>query len=140
MPNPIITNYDTMSLTVWNAEYGDIRLHHADAITYPAGQVLAFDGANGNWKVTDSTTDTVANAKAVLNAETVFTGSESGGIKVVRAIIGGKVDAGQLVFEGTDDLDTIPTPAAGADSFRVQLRGYGIIAEDLTQQQIQDNQ
>ena len=140
MPNPIITDYDTMSLTVWNAEYRDVRLHHSGAITYPGGQVLAFDGANGNWKATDSTTATVANAKAVLFAETEFTGSEVGGIKRVRAVIGGKVDAGQLVFEGSDTLDTIPTPAADADSFRVQLRGYGIIAEDLAQQQIQDNQ
>ncbi|MCP4677084.1 MAG: hypothetical protein GY854_16530 [Deltaproteobacteria bacterium] len=115
-----------------------MRLHHSGAVTYPLGQVIAFDAANGNWKVTDSTVATVANAKAVLVAETVFTGSESGGIKLVRAVIGGKVDADQLVFEGTDTLDTVPSGAA--DSFRTQLRSYGIIAEELAQQRIEDNQ
>ena len=76
----------------------------------------------------------------INDAETEYTGSEPGSVKKVRAIVGGKVDASQLDFEGTDTLTTIPTPGAGADNFKVQLRAYGIIAEDLAQQQIQDNQ
>lgn len=135
MPDPVINNFDTMSLTVWNAEYRDITLNAPGAVTYPLGTVLAFDASAAKWKITKSGTAAVANAKALLVAETEFTGA---GDKLVRAIIGGKVDAGQLVFDGADTLDTIP--AGADDSFRLQLRGYGILAEDLAQQQIQDNQ
>lgn len=143
MPNPVITNYNTGSLVVWDGIYADITLYNSGAATFPEGQILAFDGINGaNYKITDSTiTDPdQANAKAVLAEITTFTGSEPGSTKLVRAIIGGKVDAGQLVFEGSDDLDTVPVLAAGADSFRIQLRAYGIIAENLAQQNIEDNQ
>ena len=135
---PVITNYDTGSLVVWDGEYRDLRLHHSGAVTYPLGQVLAFDAANGNWKITVSGTPAVANAKAVLVAATEYTGSEPGSVKLVRALIGGKVDAGQLVFDGSDTLDTVP--AGAADSFRTQLRAYGIIADELAQQRTEDNQ
>lgn len=139
MPDqPIINNYDTGSLVVWNGEYRDITLYYNGAITLPLGKALAFDAANGNWKITDSTVANQANAKAVLVAETTYTGSEPGSVKLVRAVIGGKVDPGQLVFEGSDTLDTIP--AGAVDSFRTQLRAYGIIADDLAQQYIEDNQ
>ncbi len=135
MPNPIITNQDTSSLVVFNGQYSDITLNAGGAVIYPKGTVLAFDAAAAKWKITESGTPAVANAKALLSQTTEFPGA---GDKLVRAVIGGEVDADLLVFDGSDDLDTIPGGAD--DSFRVQLRGYGIIAKPLAEQYKQDNQ
>ena len=135
MLNPEITNYDTGSLVLENGKFGDINLNAAGAIIYPAGQVLAFDATAAKWKITVSGTAVVANAKAVLAAETEFIGA---GDKLVRAIIGGVVDQNLLVFDGADTIDTIP--AGAADSFGLQLRDYGIEVIDPAQQLIEDNQ
>ena len=135
MSNPEITNYDTGSLVLENGKFGDINLNAAGAIIYPAGQVLAFDATAGKWKITVSGTAAVANAKAVLAAETEFAGA---GDKLVRAILGGVVDQNLLVFDGTDTIATIP--AGADDSFGLQLRDYGIDAIDPAQQLIEDNQ
>ena len=135
MSNPEITNYDTGSLVLANGKFGDINLNAAGAIIYPAGQVLAFDATAAKWKITVSGTAVVANAKAVLAAETEFAGA---GDKLVRAIIGGVVDQNLLVFDGADTIDTIP--AGAADSFGLQLRDYGIEVIDPAQQLIEDNQ
>lgn len=135
MPNPVINNYDTGSLVLKDGEYADISLEAAGIVTYPEGQVLAFDAPDGNWKITQSGTAAVANAKAILAAETEFTGA---GEKLVRAIIGGTVDKNLLVFDGFDSIATIP--AGAADSFGLELRGYGILAIDPAQQLIEDNQ
>lgn len=135
MSNPSITNYDTGSLVLANGKFGDINLNAAGAIIYPAGQVLAFDATAAKWKITVSGTAVVANAKAVLAAETEFAGA---GDKLVRAIIGGVVDQNLLVFDGADTIDTIP--AGAADSFGLQLRDYGIEVIDPAQQLIEDNQ
>ena len=135
MPNPEITNQDTGSLTVFDGQYGDITLNAPGAVTYPKGTVLAFDASAGKWKATVSGTAAVANAKALLAQETEFPGA---GDKLVRGVIGGEVDDDKLVFDGADDLDTIP--ASAADSFRLQLRSYGIIAKPLAEQLNQDNQ
>lgn len=135
MPNPEIINYDTGSLVLANGKFGDITLNAAGVITYPAGQALAFDASAAKWKITESGTAAVANAKAVLAAETVFTGA---GDKLVRAILGGTVDQNLLVFDGSDTIATIP--AGAADSFGLQLRDYGIEVIDPAQQLIEDNQ
>lgn len=135
MPNPKIINYDTGSLVLANGKFGDITLNAGGVITYPEGQALAFDASAAKWKITESGTAAVANAKAVLAAETVFTGA---GDKLVRAILGGTVDQNLLVFDGSDTIDTIP--AGAADSFGLQLRDYGIEVIDPAQQLIEDNQ
>jgi len=132
---PSIENFDSGSLAIWDNRYGDITLNAAGAVTYPAGQVIAFDAVAGKYKATVSGTAVVANAKVVLAEEAVFAGA---GDKLVRAIIKGGVDAAKLVFDGTDTLDTIP--AGAEDDFRLYLRRYGIYAEDLAVQRIQDNQ
>lgn len=135
MPNPEITNYNTGSLVLKAGEYADITLNAPGAVTYPDGQVLAFDASAAKWKITKSGTAAVANAKAILAAEAEFSGA---GDKLVRAIIGGTVDQNFLVFDGADTIDTIP--AAADDSFGLQLRGYGILAIDPAQLTAEDNQ
>lgn len=135
MPNPVINNYDTESLVLKDGYFQDITLNAAGAIVYPVGQVLAFDATAGKWKITVSGTPAVANAKALLAAETEFTGA---GDKLVRAIIGGTIDQNLLTFDGADTIDTIP--AGAADSFGLQMRSYGIYAIDPAQQLIEDNQ
>lgn len=135
MPNPEIINYDTGSLVLKDGEFADITLNAPGAITYPEGQVLAFDASAAKWKITKSGTAAVANAKAILAGESVFSGA---GDKLVRAIIGGTVDQNFLVFDGADTIATIP--AAADDSFGLQLRDYGIIAIDPAQLTAEDNQ
>jgi phage baseplate assembly protein gpV len=135
MPNPEITNFDTGSLVLKDGEYSDITLNAPGAVTYPEGQVLAYDAAAAKWKITKSGTAAVANAKAILSAETEFTGA---GDKLVRAAIGGTVDQNFLVFDGADTIDTIP--AGAADSFGLQLRDYGILAIDPANLTAEDNQ
>ena len=135
MPNPEIVNYETGSLVLANGEFGDITLNAAGAVVYPEGQVLAFDATAAKWKIAISGTAAVANAKAVLAAETEFTGA---GDKLVRAVRRGTVDQNLLIFDGSDTIDTIP--AGEADSFGLQLHSYGIDAIDPAQQLIEDNQ
>ena len=135
MTNPVVTNNDTSPLTVWNGDFFDVTLNAVGAVDYPAGQVLAFDATAGKWKKTVSGTPAVANAKSILAEDISFSGA---GDKLVRAVRTGKIDDSQLVFDGTDTLDTIP--AGADDSFRLQLRSYGIIAEYLAEQTFEDNQ
>jgi hypothetical protein len=135
MPNPEITNFDTGSLVLKEGEYADITLNAPGAVTYPEGQVLAFDATAAKWKITKSGTAAVANAKAILSAEIVFSGA---GDKLVRAVIGGTIDQNFLTFDGADTIDTIP--AGAADSFGLQLRDYGILAIDPAQLTAEDNQ
>lgn len=135
MSNPEITNYDTGALVLKNGEYKDITLNAGGAIIYPVGQVLAYDASAAKWKITESGTPAVANAKAVLAAETEFSGA---GDKLVRAIIGGTIDQNLLTFDGADTIDTIP--AGEPDTFGLQMRSYGILAIDPAQQLIEDNQ
>lgn len=132
---PVITNFDLSSLALYGNDYEDITLNAAGAVTYPAGQVLAFDASAGKWKITESGTPAVANAKAVLAEEAVFAGA---GDKLVRAIIKGDVNELLLVFDGSDTIDTVP--AAVDDSFRTQLRAYGLIAKKPADQRYYDNQ
>jgi len=132
---PVITNFDIGTLELMNVEYRDVTLNAGGAVTYPEGQVLAFDATAAKWKITQSGTPAVANAKAVLAEETVFSGADD---KLVRAIIVGRVREEKLVFDGSDTIDTIP--AGVDDSFRTMLRAYGIIAESLPEQRYLDNQ
>ena len=133
--NPKINNYDTSSLVLKDGEFKDITLNAGGAVTYPEGQALAFDATAEKWKITESGTPAVANAKAILAAETEFSGA---GDKLVRTIIGGTIDQNLLTFDGSDTIATIP--AGGADSFGLQLRSYGIYAIDPAQQLVEDNQ
>lgn len=135
MANPTITNTDISSLFVRGNRFQDVTLNAPGAVTYPAGQVLAFDATAGKYKITASGTAAVANAKAVLAEEAVFTGAAD---KLTRVCLLGSVDADLLIFDGSDTIDTIP--AGVDDSFRTQLRAYGIFAEEMVEQRIEDNQ
>jgi len=130
-----VTNNDTLKLEVFNPIWDDITIEAAGADTFETNQVLAFDASTGTYKKTVSGTAAVANAKAILKEEVVFTGA---GTKKTRALLGGEINSGVLVFEGADTLETIP--AGADDSFRVQLRAYGIVARDGVRIDNLDNQ
>lgn len=132
---PEITNFDIGTLELSDNDWRDVTLNAPGAVTYPEGQVLAFDATAAKWKITRSGTAAVANAKAVLAEEAVFTGA---GDKLVRAVVAGKVRAEKLVWDGSDTIDTIP--AGVDDSFRTMLRSYMIVAESLSEQNFLDNQ
>lgn len=123
MSNFTIINNDSGKIPVQNPLFETITLNAGGAVDYDAGTVLAFDATAEKWKLTESGTAAVANAKAVLAADVSFSGA---GDKSVRALIGGEVVASKLIFDGSDTLDTLP--AGGADTFRIQLRDYGIVA------------
>lgn len=128
MANPEVTQYSRETLVTWDGKYRDVTLNAPGAVDYEPGQVLAFDASDGKWKITKSGTAAVANAKAVLVEEASFSGS---GDRLSRALIGGEVQEDLLVWDGSDTPDTIP--AGAEDSFRVQLRSYGIILRDPAQ-------
>lgn len=135
MANPEITNNDISSIFLWGNRYEDVTLTAPGAVTYSPGQILAFNATTGKYEITVSGTAAVSNAKAVLAQEMSFTGA---GDKLARVCVEGSVDENLLTFDGTDTLDTIN--AAGTDSFRTQLRAYGILTENPVEQTIQDNQ
>jgi len=136
MSNFEIINNDSGKIPVWDPKFIDITLEAGEAIDYPAGQVLAFNATTGNYEATDSATAAIANAKAVLAQDVSFAGAEAQTNR--RALVGGEVDETKLVFLGADDLETIP--AGAADSFRLQLRDYGIIARPSQVMDELDNQ
>lgn len=128
MANPEITQYSRETLVTWGGKYRDVILNAPGAVDYEPGQVLAFDASDGKWKITKSGTAAVANAKSVLVEEASFSGS---GDRLSRVLIGGEVQEDLLIWDGSDTPDTIPPGAE--DSFRVQLRSYGIILRDPAQ-------
>lgn len=136
MPGLTIVNNDSGKLPVFNPIFDDIEVEAAGALDLDAGTVLAFNATTGTWWETKSGTAAVANAKAVLASDISFAGA--GTIENVRSLIGGEVDESKLLFNGADTIDTIP--AGAADSFRVQLRSYGIIARPGQVEDVLDNQ
>jgi len=119
----VIINNNSGKIPVFNPLFEDLTVESGGAEDWSAGTVLAFDATTGTWKKTASGTAAIANAKAVLAQDVTF--GEAEAIENKRALIGGEVDESKLIFDGSDTPDTIP--ATSDDSFRVQLRAYGII-------------
>lgn len=135
MANPEITNNDVTKLEVFNPKYEDLTVQVLGADTLVENTVLAYDQATGTYKATVSTVAATATARAILKQANVFSGA---GTASLRCLVGGEVRASQLVFDnGTDTVDTQP---ASQDSFRTQLRDYGIIARDEREIDETDNQ
>ncbi len=135
MANLEISNNNSEKIEVLNPKYDSATLTASAAITVPAGQVLAFKASTGKYNLTKSGAAAQANAKAVMAETKVYAAS---GDKRVRIIIGGEVRADKLLFDGSDTLNTVPS--GGSDSFRTQLRDFGIIArEDIDIDEL-DNQ
>lgn len=128
MANPEVTQYSSETLVTWDGKYRDVILNAPGAVDYEPGRVLAFDASAGKWKITESGTPAVANAKAVLVEKASFAGA---GDRLSRILIGGEVQEDLLIWDGSDTPDTIP--AGNEDSFRIQLRSYGIILRDPAQ-------
>jgi len=128
-----IINNDSGRIPVFNPLYETVTVNAGGAVDYDAGTVLAFDA--GKYKLTQSGTAAVAKAQAILAQDLSFSGA---GDLTARVLIGGQVVASKLIFDGSDDLDTIP--ATEVDSFRLMLRDYGIIAVPDTVIDELDNQ
>jgi hypothetical protein len=124
MVQPVIQQNDISSVTLFDNVFDDVTLSATGAVTYDEGTVLGFDKATGKYVATNTTVANAENAKAVLMGTAEYSGV---GDKKVRAVIGGQVDEDLLIFvDGGDGIDTIP--AGADDSFRTQLRSYGIVA------------
>ncbi|MBP7735947.1 MAG: hypothetical protein KA369_08245 [Spirochaetes bacterium] len=134
MANPEITQNTSEKITVMNPKYEFATLTASAAITVPAGQVLAFKASTKKYNLSKSGASAQANAKAIM-AESRTWGSA--GDKRVRILIGGEVRVDDLTFDGTDTIDTLPSGAS--DTFRTQLRGYGIIVRSDADIDEQDN-
>ena len=124
MPGMTTVNNDSGKIPVFNPLFDEAEIEVNGAVDLVAGTVLAFEATDGTYQPTVSGTAAVANAKAILMQDVSFSGA--GTKENTRLLVGGEIDVSKLTFDGSDTIDTIP--AGAADSFRVQLRSYGIIA------------
>lgn len=122
----------------------------------PAGDNRYIDGilANGETVLKNQALGIVTSSQEfspLVSAETdgsqlirgwaVEATDASGGAKALRVLVGGDLDDSQMEFDGIDTLDTVPaTPAGQPDSYRTQLRDYGMFAKTISDLFIQDNQ
>jgi len=101
------------------------------------GGVLAFNKSTGAYCPTNSSNPDTANAKAIAlecRLDIVMPGAEK-----FLCLIGGEGPDELINFENpADTLDTIP--AGSEDSYRVQLRKYGIYLRPVVQIDEFDNQ
>jgi len=124
----IVTNYDTGGVVIGNPEYEDGLLVFPGADTYAEGTILSRD-ANGNWVVCDpAESDGTEIPLGVLTIETVATAA---GNVSVRVLTNGKVRADKLVYDSGAEVDVATIDA---------LRDYGIVALEVDEQGVLDNQ
>jgi len=115
---------DSIRLIVKNPVFEEVDITNifGTPITVLEGSVLSFDATTGKYNATYSAIPALANAKAVSMGTVSFDTAET---KRVTILTKGQVNEEILLFQPGDDLDTIPP--GGSDSFRTQLRDYGII-------------
>jgi hypothetical protein len=129
------TQYDISLVAIGDNKFDDITLSALGAVTYVEGTVLAFDKTTNKYVATSTNVPEAGNAKAVLMGNVEFSGA---GDKLVRGLLEGEVDEDKLTLVfGSDTLDTIPGGAD--DSFRVQLRDYGILVVKLQEGTFENN-
>jgi len=128
MSNMLTVVSDSIKLPIKNPIYETVQITNVfgvEAVVFE-GTVLAFDATTGKYNVTHTDFPNLSNAKAVCGHTLEF---EIGETKEVSILRKGEVNIERLLFvKSGDDLDTIP--AGASDSFRTQLRDYGIIVID----------
>jgi hypothetical protein len=134
MANPEITQNTSEKIQVMNPKYEFATLTASAAITVNPGQVLAFKASTKKYNLTKSGATAQANAKAIMAESRTWSGA---GDKRVRILIGGEARVDDLTFDGSDNIDTLPGGAS--DTFRTQLRSFGIIVRSDADIDEQDN-
>lgn len=133
MPDPTITKVDTGGPLYRGGEFQDDTLTFAGADTFAAGTILARDSSTEKLVLFVKGGSTNGNGvpKAVLTYEVTAAGA---GDVPVRACIGGTFRKDKLIIDADGDDSNIDAPVLD------QLRDYGILAESVSELNIQDNQ
>ena len=133
MSNITVTNIDLGSVILQNGEFRDDLLTFAAPGVVVEGTILARDSISGNLipYVIGGTTNEDGIPKAVLTYDVEATAI---GDVPVREMVSGSVRAGRLVVDADGDASNIT--AAILD----QLRDYSLVAIDVQELNILDNQ
>lgn len=131
--NMTVNNINTSSVILKDAEFRDDTLTLAGADTILAGTILARDSVSLKLVlfVKGGVTNENGIPKAVIVEELITT---AGGDFVVRPLVSGDVRKEQLVIDADGDDSNID--GAVLD----QLRDYSIVAQNVSELNIADNQ
>ena len=133
MADPTISNVDLGSVILKDALFRDEELTLAGADTIAEGTILARDSASLLLVlfVKGGVTNENGIPKAVLTYEVVSTGA---GDVPIRAMLSGEVRKERLIIDADGDGSNIDNAVLD------QLRDYKIIAQDVSELNILDNQ
>lgn len=134
MPDPTITNVNTSSVAMEGAAYRDGLLTFAGAATVLEGTILARDSVSLKYVpyAIGGVTNENGIPKAIQSAGNVV--AAGAGDEPVRPLIEGRVRKELLIVDADGDGSNI------TEAILDQLREYGIVALDVQELQIQDNQ
>ena len=133
MTNLTITNVDIGSVILQNGEFRDALLTFAGAATALAGTILARDSVSLKMVpyVIGGVTNENGIPKAVLTYDVVAAGA---GDESIRDMVSGSVRAERLIVDADGDASNI------TEAILDQLRDYSLVAIDVQELNILDNQ
>lgn len=128
MANPLITNFDTSKTFVWNPRTttGMYENSTYDDVTLAAGTVMGRIASTGLLTpLTSGASNGSQFPVGILLEETLIEGGDE---KELTIVVAGDVDESKLVFQGSDDLDTVVSSRTlrdriGADTVGIKLVG-----------------
>lgn len=128
MANPLITNYDRSNTFVWNirTEVGNYTNSTYDDVTLAKGTLMGRIAAtNLLTPLTSGASDGSQFPVGIILADTVI---EAGDTAEITICVAGDVVADKIVFQGSDDLDTVVSARTlrdriGADNVGIKLVG-----------------
>lgn len=128
MANPLITNYDRSNTFVWNirTEVGNYTNSTYDDVTLAKGTLMGRIAAtNLLTPLTSGASDGSQFPVGIILADTVI---EAGDTAEITICVAGDVVADKIVFQGSDDLDTVVSNRTlrdriGADTVGIKLVG-----------------
>lgn len=131
--DPVITNVDLGSVILKDGEFRDELLTFAGAGTVVEGTILARDSVSGNLVpyVIGGVTNENGIPKCVVTYDVVATGA---GDVPVRIMMTGSLRAQRLVVDADGDNSNI------TNAILDQLRDYSLVAIDVQELNILDNQ
>jgi hypothetical protein len=101
------TNYDNSKMFLFDNNFADGQMNNStyNDVTHPLGTIVSRDPATGLLVPLDSgASDGTQIPVGVLAADFTI---EDGTTDDVRICTGGEIDSSKLVFQGSDDLDTV---------------------------------
>lgn len=133
MSNITITNVDIGNVILKDGEFRDDLLTFAGAGTVLAGTILARDSISLNLVpfVKGGTTNEDGIPKAVLTYDVTAAGA---GDVAIRDMVSGSVRAERLIIDADGDASNVDAVVLD------QLRDYSLVAIDVTELNILDNQ